>query len=101
VYWGCFTKSGFNAQEQVTSAADVRLPTVSTPIILAGVGFESYASQLPEVVQSKIVKQCSVFPKASAMIRIVQDGQMEMVNALEALPVYVRNQVTQGEKSSG
>ena len=100
VYWGYFTGESFDVDEQVTSAGDISLPSAS-PLILAGVGFETYALQLPETIQGAIGKQCTVFPKAAAMIRLVQSGRIRAVSAAEALPVYVRNQVTQGGDSRG
>ena len=95
VYWGCFTGETYSVQEQVSSVADIML-TPTKPLILAGVGFESYALQLPEKIRNLIVKQSIVFPTAASMIRLVQRGQINAVSAAEALPVYVRNQVTHG-----
>ncbi len=100
VYWGYFTAGTYDVVEYVTSAPDVVLPSAS-PIILAGVGFESYASQLPKAVQSQIIQQITIFPDAKAMIGLVQSGQIKPVSAVDALPVYVRDQVTQGGESRG
>ena len=66
------------------------------PLIVAGVGFESYLPLLPEAIRALIIKQRIIFPQASAMIRLVQLGHITAVSAAEALPVYVRNQVTHG-----
>lgn len=38
-----------------------------------------------------------MYPKAEAMIRLVLAGKIKAVSAADALPVYVRNQVIQGE----
>jgi len=95
VYWAYFTKDSPCAEEKVTPASEVRVSGHS-PIILAGVGFEAYEHLFSEVIQSRIVKQCRVFPIARAMIRIAQTGKINSMTAEEALPVYVRNQVTQG-----
>jgi len=100
VYWGCFMRKSCNVMEKVSSASDILLP-FACPFILAGVGLEPYALQLPEAIQAKIVRQCNVFPSANAMIRLVQSGQVKAVNAAEALPVYIRDQVTQGGVSRG
>jgi hypothetical protein len=35
------------------------------------------------------------------MIGLVQSGQINPVSAMDALPVYVRDQVTQGGESRG
>ena len=95
VYWGFFSGVSFEVQEHVSSAADISLGSINA-MILAGVGFESYAVQLAEDLQARIVKQCTVFPKAAAMIRLVQNGHIQAVSVADALPVYVRNQVTHG-----
>jgi tRNA threonylcarbamoyladenosine biosynthesis protein TsaB len=67
---------------------------------LAGVGFEAYAEQLPAVIKSQIIQRQVVFPTAEAMIGLVQAGKIRAIGAAEALPVYVRNQVTHGAKPS-
>ncbi len=95
VYWGCFARDSVESSEQVSSATDIILP-LDTPLILAGVGFESYIAQLPQSIQAQTMKQHVVFPHARAMIQVVQSGQIQTVSAQEALPVYVRNQVVQG-----
>ncbi len=95
VYWGCFSGATYDAEEHVSAATDIQL-TSATPLILAGVGCELYALQLPEGIQTQIVKQCVVFPKAVSMIHLVRSAQVKAVSAAEALPVYVRNQVTHG-----
>ncbi len=97
VYWGYFHKGVLQGNEQVSAPFDILLPEVSS-ILLAGVGYEAYLPILPPTLQQNIVKYSSAFPKASAMIRLVQSGQINPVSAAEALPVYVRDQVTQGEK---
>lgn len=96
VYTGYFTGETFDVQETVLSPADIQIP-VQKPLILAGVGIESYVSQLSPAIQAMISKQCTIFPHAKTMIALVESGQIKAVSAAEALPVYVRNQVTQGE----
>lgn len=95
VYWGCFTGKTFEVQEQVSSAADISLKSLS-PFILVGVGYEDYEQQFTTELREQIVKRYSIFPKATAMVRLVQKGHIKAVSAAEALPVYVRNQVTHG-----
>ena len=89
VYWAYFTQKEVFPVEQVTSAEEVFTPT-TTPFILAGVGLETYAPQLSAALQTQIIKQCSVYPAARAMIRLVRRGQIQAVNEADALPVYVR-----------
>lgn len=100
VYWGHFSGESFDVAEHVTAAAEINLPT-SKPVILAGVGFEGYTPELSDGLQSQIVKQSVVFPNASAMIRLVQSGKIKAVSVLEALPVYVRDNVAQEGASHG
>ena len=95
VYWGYFCEGALKEGEQVNAPEDILL-TNNTPLIVAGVGFESYVPLLMPALQRQILSCNITFPKASAMIRLVQSGQINPVNAAEALPVYVRNQVTQG-----
>lgn len=94
VYWRYFKEDVVQEPEQVNAPEDIVLADES-PFILAGVGFEHYVPLLPEVLQARIVKSCTIFPKASAMIRLVQRGVIKPVSAAAALPVYVRNQVVQ------
>lgn len=96
VYWGYGDKDPSTMLEYVTPAMDIHVSTVS-PLIVAGVGFEPYLHALPHLVQEALVKQCTVFPSAEAMIRLVHAGHVKAISAAEAMPYYVRNQVTQGE----
>ena len=100
VYWAFFDANTVDGVEQVSSVDDIVLPSTE-PFILAGVGFESYAQALPEKIKAQISQQSIVFPTAQSMIRLVQSGQIASVSAEAALPVYVRNQVTQGGESRG
>ncbi len=95
VYWRYFTSAAETIEEQVSSAEDIILAS-EEPIILAGVGFEPYVEQLPAAIQTRILQQISIFPTATSMIRLVQAGEVNAVSAAEALPVYIRNQVTHG-----
>ena len=95
VYWGCFTRESIDVEEQVSAASDIVLRKGS-PIILAGVGLESYVPDLPQTLHTQIITQYTVFPHATAMLRLVGSGQINAVSADMALPVYVRNQVTHG-----
>ncbi|VEG90699.1 tRNA (adenosine(37)-N6)-threonylcarbamoyltransferase complex dimerization subunit type 1 TsaB [Legionella spiritensis] len=93
VYWAVYTDSDYEATEQVSSVKDV-VTQQATPIILAGVG---YPPGLPDTLRQRIIMDLSVYPTAKAMIRLVQSGIIEPVTAAQASPVYVRNQVVQGE----
>lgn len=95
-YWSVFTQDSLLVQEKVSAATDIVVSSAS-PLIVAGVGFEAYAVQLPESIQAQVIKQQTAYPSARAMIQLAESGQFKPVSAAEALPVYVRNQVTQGE----
>ncbi|MDI9818134.1 MULTISPECIES: tRNA (adenosine(37)-N6)-threonylcarbamoyltransferase complex dimerization subunit type 1 TsaB [unclassified Legionella] len=96
VYWACFTDNLNEAEEFVSDVATITLVN-DYPLILAGVGFEPYYNQLPLAVQARIIKQCTIYPHAQTMIRMALAGQLTELTPAEALPVYIRNQITQGE----
>lgn len=95
VYWDCYARDGLHVDEKVGPISSITLDT-NVPIFLAGVGFEGYLPQLPERVQQQCILQCEVYPDARAMNRIVAAGRVTPMTAGDVLPVYVRNQVTQG-----
>lgn len=95
VYWDCYQANGEHLENRVGPISTLVLPD-SSPLIIAGVGFEEYMSALPEAIQRQCIRQQVVYPDARAMIRLVRSGQVNPVSAGEALPVYVRNQVVQG-----
>ena len=92
VYWGCYNRELDIVEEQVSSISDITI-NVEKPIILAGVGFEAYEALLPKEIQAKIIHKCQIYPKAEAMIRLVEAKKIKVVSAEDALPIYVRNQV--------
>jgi tRNA threonylcarbamoyladenosine biosynthesis protein TsaB len=96
LYWAYFNAQSDQVDEQVSSVADVTLAD-EKPFILAGVGYESYLPQFSPALQKRSYKMLSIYPKAEAMIRLVLTGNIAAVSAADALPVYVRNQITQGE----
>ena len=100
VYWAYFEKDLVNVPEQVSAPEDIEL-IIAKPLILAGVGFEPYAHQLPSALQAHIIQQQVVFPRAQSMVGLVESGKIKPISAKAALPVYVRNQVTQGGGSRG
>jgi tRNA threonylcarbamoyladenosine biosynthesis protein TsaB len=97
LYWACFNQNGSEVLEQVSAAADIDCKAAETPLILAGLGYESYLSQISQGLQARIRNHYIIYPKAEAMIRLVLTGTIKPVSASEALPVYIRNQITQGE----
>ncbi|WP_133129461.1 tRNA (adenosine(37)-N6)-threonylcarbamoyltransferase complex dimerization subunit type 1 TsaB [Legionella yabuuchiae] len=96
LYWGEFNDPFYEAQEQVSNAHHIRL-SKEQPTLLAGVGFNTYWDELPDNVRCLIQDKVLVYPNAIAMINLVQSGLVKAASAEEALPVYIRNQVTHGE----
>lgn len=94
VYWSYYTETEIRTQERVSAAGEVAIPC--KPFVLAGVGWEDYVPQLPRQIQACLIKSGVIFPSAVAMIRLVETGQFPATSAAQALPVYLRNQVTQG-----
>ena len=92
VYWAYFSSSNCFASTEHVSDAD-KVTISQNPVVLAGVGLEPYRPALSEALQHNIVQTYSLFPDAQTLIQLVQS-----VSAQDALPVYVRNQVTQGAK---
>lgn len=83
-----------NLQAHVSAPSAVSIPAVKQ-CVLAGLGFEPYIDELPEVLRQKIIKQVEIIPRADTMIKIVQTGCVEPVSAENAVPMYIRNQVVQ------
>lgn len=96
LYWGCFAGDANESEEQVCDAADIHVPG-EKKFVLAGVGFDAYLRQLPVSLHTRLVNHFTIYPHAQAMIRLALSGEVKAVSAAEALPVYVRNQITQGE----
>ncbi len=95
VYWDYYLHDGSHQSEHVSAASAIEVPQ-DRPLIIAGVGLDAYFSQLPLFIQQQCIQRHTIYPDARAMIRWVRAGRSECVNAQQALPVYVRNQVVQG-----
>lgn len=98
LYWSTFsaqTTLKMNEKEYVSNPEDLSLAN-EDQVVLAGVGFESYLSNLPEKIRERIVLTDVVYPNAIAMIEWVELGGIEPTTPALALPSYIRNQVTQG-----
>lgn len=96
VYWAYFSEADKATEEQVTAMGDIDIPG-DLPFILAGVGFEAYQAQLSQPIASRLAGATTAYPTAAAMIRLVQAERIQPITAAQASPVYVRNQITQGE----
>lgn len=94
VYWS-YTETATNKVygEAVSFAKDVLIPEPAL-ICMAGVGCERYEHDLPHAMAQRIIERRTIYPQAAAMIRLVLQGLITPVQAGEALPVYIRDQVT-------
>jgi tRNA threonylcarbamoyladenosine biosynthesis protein TsaB len=90
VYWSCFGTEPWI--EKVSAASDIEV-SGNDPLILAGVGYESYREHLPSALASRIRCDEVIHPTAKAMLRLAQGGELQAVSAGDALPVYLRNKI--------
>lgn len=95
LYWGFFADSSYQTTEQVNKPEAILIP--QGPIVLAGVGIDAYWEHFPEAIKSQVQQKLNVVPKAAAMIEMVKALDIPAIAAAQAQPVYVRNQVTQGD----
>ena len=102
IYWAYyppnFPLTSTGIQVSPVQAVEV---LASHPIILAGWGLEHYQDQWAIPLQEKFVAQYAMVPKAETLLRIVQQGGVTAVTAEDALPLYVRNQVTHSGVAHG
>ncbi|WP_081964912.1 tRNA (adenosine(37)-N6)-threonylcarbamoyltransferase complex dimerization subunit type 1 TsaB [Legionella norrlandica] len=96
MYWGLFLEQQLLAEAHINAVNDIQLPADQS-FVLAGVGIDLYWASFSEEIKSQISEVLNVFPTASAMIRLAQKANIKPVSIAEAQPVYVRNQVTQGD----
>lgn len=97
LYWACYKEDTHAAEEHVSDVADIDISD-DCPLILAGVGYQSYLGQLPLAISSRMVHNAEIYPNGKAMLRLAECGKLTAVSAADALPIYVRNQVVQGAK---
>lgn len=71
------------------------------PIALAGWGLEHYRQQWSASLQTQFIEHYEMYPKAETLIRIVQSEQRKPTSAEDALPFYVRDQVTHSGETRG
>jgi tRNA threonylcarbamoyladenosine biosynthesis protein TsaB len=95
LYWAFYTNN-YHAVEKVNKAHEMQLPD-SSSIIVAGTGIDPYWESIPELIKARVSHKLSLFPSASAMIELVCTLDIKPISIAKAQPVYVRNQVTQGD----
>jgi len=95
MYWSYFAKNQLVAEERVNPVQAIQVPD-EHPIILAGVGIDSYWQDFPQQLKAKVCTKLAVNPCAAAMIQLAQTAALKPICVSKAQPVYVRNQVTHG-----
>lgn len=95
LYWSVSagTRSG---EEQVSDPVAVHV-SGQEPVVLAGCGYEAYQAQFPPELGARIQQMVTLYPGARAMLRLVASGSVAACSAADALPVYIRNQIVQGD----
>lgn len=96
LYWSYFPPEALIAEDKLNAAADI-LVALASELVLAGVGIEEYWPSLPADLQAMIKVKLPLYPNAAAMIRLMQNAAIAPVPIGDAQPIYVRNQVTQGD----
>lgn len=94
MYWSYFAPGELISEDRVNAVQEIQLPE-QQPVILAGVGIDTYWADFPEGITSQISAKITLYPKADSMIRLAQGAAIKPVSVAQAQPVYVRNQVTQ------
>ena len=95
LYWSYYPTTTDDLAEERVSAAENMIVS-GEDIVLAGVGLDNYLSSLNKKSQASIATVLAVQPDLQAMVDLVKTNKIEPVAAEKALPVYIRNQVTQG-----
>lgn len=92
LYWSCVSQDRMT-QARVSNAADIYVEEAGS-LRVAGVGFEPYLPHLPETLRARIAGWDTIYPDAACMLQLVERGGIPAVTAQQALPVYVRDKVT-------
>ena len=94
VYWEYFSDMQGNGAE-VSPLQDIHV-SQADKLIIAGPSLDGFLSALPREMQDADYTYIDVYPTAESMLRLVQAGFVQAVNASSALPMYVRNKVVRG-----
>lgn len=96
MYWSYFAQGKLISEDNVNAVREIHLPQQQS-LVLAGVGIEEYWADFPDQIKSQICAKVTLYPNAAAMIRLAQCAAIKVISVAQAQPVYVRNQVTQGD----
>lgn len=98
LYWAVAGLPQQPFSEQVANAEDINVMGEGA-FEVVGFGFEPYRDALAPSLRARILSECSKRPDARLLIERVREGEVSPVSAAEALPVYIRDNVTHGAKS--
>ena len=102
IYWAYYPPDGPLAQTDIRVDPVPAVRILDThPIVLAGWGLEPYRPHWRADLKKKFIAHYAMYPKAETLIRLVQSGECSAVTAADALPLYVRNQVTHTGEAHG
>ena len=107
VYWGYFPHRFALATEAVSNPNDICLKDLSKningnsplstinkpPLILAGVGHEIYQDQLTNHIKERIIKSLTIYPKATAILTLIQNINIAAESITGAVPIYLRDHI--------
>ncbi|KTD02676.1 glycoprotease [Legionella geestiana] len=98
LYWAVAGLPQQAFREQVSNAENINVAG-EMPLEVVGFGFEPYRDALAPALRARILSECSRRPDAELLIARVREGEVMPVSAAEALPVYIRDNVTHGAKN--
>ncbi|VAW70539.1 tRNA threonylcarbamoyladenosine biosynthesis protein TsaB [hydrothermal vent metagenome] len=101
MYWGCYRQSEnglmiLDGVEQVTPASEVSVPDSQVKWLGAGTAWQSYSEELERCLSTQISEIHSGYlPTSSsiAQLAVYEYEQGRVLEASQALPVYLRNNV--------
>jgi tRNA threonylcarbamoyladenosine biosynthesis protein TsaB len=93
VYWAYYPEVFAEVSEYVTAIEDISLPEYSNGI-LAGFNIQALGENRPKIMTH--FKIIDVKPEALSMIKMVETGHIQAIQAEALEPTYVRDQVTHG-----
>lgn len=94
VYWA-FDALQDDAVLHVTDPEAVDIPD-HMQCVLVGTDIKPYQAALKPALRECIVEQIEAWPRAETMIRMVEREDIASVSVDQAMPLYVRDQVTSG-----
>ncbi|MGD8639698.1 MAG: tRNA (adenosine(37)-N6)-threonylcarbamoyltransferase complex dimerization subunit type 1 TsaB [Gammaproteobacteria bacterium] len=109
IYWGQYRRSHASANvtaaapEQLLAPADVTPADASLSWVGVGTGWQTYDTVLKERLPGVVTIDDNPYPAARSVVQLAVEPfqQGQWVEAAEALPVYLRDQVAEKPRSRG